>query len=127
MEESMKRAVMALVALIAALGALFMTPTSASAGSNNGTLNWYWAKACTASGGRLDVTNYDIATGSGIWQQYHIDADRAGGTGYAPTIYINGSQVIDQWNDFYRNYSDPWAKKTIKVIFANGSYCSIYG
>ena len=117
----MKRTIATLAAVLGATAAL---AAPASAATNNGSSNWYWAKYCTASGGRLDVTNYDIKTGT--WQEYHYDADRASSSNPAPSVYINGTRS-SYWNDAYASQPGIWTKNTIKVVFSNGSSCSIYG
>jgi hypothetical protein len=131
---------LSLVAVTAAAPAAAIAPQSVSvvapaivpAGSDNGTNNWYSSDSCTASGGRLDITNYDIIVSGSVWQQYHIDADRAGGTGTVPKVYTKpiGSgyswQNTTQWNDFYMSQSNQWQFNDFRVNFANGSVCYIW-
>ena len=116
------------VAALAAVG-IAVTAAPAQAGSNNGTTNWYKSTYCTASGGRLDITNYDKIVSGSIWQEYHIYADRAGGVGGTPVIYMRPNsnyawQRLSYWNDFYIRQSNEWQVNDFKVVFSNGSACA---
>jgi hypothetical protein len=112
------------------LGVAVGAPAPASAGSDNGTNNWYSSTSCSTSGGRLDITNYDIKGIDGsVWQQYHIDADRAGGVGDAPRVYTRPNYNYNwvnmtRWNDFYMAQADQWQYNDFKVEFANGTDCA---
>jgi hypothetical protein len=119
---------------VVAVAAPAAVPAVASAllpaGSNNGTNNWYKTRTCYASGGNLHITNYDIIVSGSVWQRYHIDADRAGGTGAVPKVYtrpnINYSwQNTGLWNDFYMDQSNQFAVNDFKVQFADGSGCAM--
>lgn len=121
---TVKKCILAVLAGLALLLGVAVAP--ASAGTNNGTSNWYWSKTCYASGGNLNVTNYDVRSGSRVWQRYHVDADRAGGVGAAPTIY-RGGVYLAAWNDFNNDFLDWRYRTTYRVVFANGSACSITG
>lgn len=121
-----------IVALLAVLGLGLSAAlaASASAGSSNGTNNWYSSTSCSTSGGRLDITNYDIKGIDGsVWQEYHIDADRAGGVGAVPVVYTRPNsnyawQNMGQWNDFYMRQSNQAAYNDFKVTFADGTSCA---
>jgi hypothetical protein len=120
-----------LTAITATLfGVLAVFAPSATAGSDNGTTNWYSSDRCDASGGNLVVTNYDIRYNGTTWQEYHIDADRAGGVGSAPKVYIRQTgtstwRLLSYWNDFVIQQSNEWIFNDFKVVFANGSSCVI--
>lgn len=103
---------------------------TAEAGSNNGTTNWYSSRSCTASGGNLAVTNYDKIVQGTVWQEYHIDADRSGGTGSVPKVYWKRTgtstwNLFSYWNDFYWRMTNEWQMHDFKVTFSNGTSCAM--
>jgi hypothetical protein len=127
-----KRIIIAVVAAITALVGIVAAAPSAAAGSDNGTKNWYSSGSCSTTGGRFDATNYDKVISGVIGQEYHLDADRAGGVGSAPKIAIQQSgatswTTLPYWNDFYVRFTNPWTKYNFRVNFANGSQCYLVG
>jgi hypothetical protein len=121
------------IALLLLPLALFFSAPAAQAGTDNGTTNWYSSGYCSTRGGNLDVRNYDWRSPSGyIWQEYHIDADRAGGTGPVPKVYmrVTGTstwRLLSYWNDFKVQVSNYRTIYDFKVSFANGTACAIGG
>lgn len=122
-----------ILSLLLALGLAVGLAAPAQAGSDNGTNNWYSSARCDASGGNLVVTNYDIKGSDGtVWQEYHIDADRAGGTGAVPVVNwrVSGNSTWNSfagyWNDFFWRMSNQWLFHDFRVTFANGSRCYIW-
>ena len=119
----MKRILAALMALVVLVA---LAPTSAIAGSNNGTRNWYWLKSCRLSNGvtNLVVTNYDKITTGWTKQEYHIDADK--GTTRVAWITVNfDGKPTFQWNDFYLPRGD-FAAHTLELS-TNLGKCRIRG
>jgi hypothetical protein len=119
-----------LIALLATIALLLAGTSPASAGSSNGTTNWYHSRTCYASGGNLNVTNYDIRYNGSTWQEYHIDADRAGGTGAVPKVYIRTTgtttwRLLSYWNDFTVQVLNWRLMHDFKVVFANGTMCAM--
>jgi len=103
--------------------ALLLNISVARAGSNNGTHNWWWHKACWInSATNLDVTNYD-SIGSWRRQRYHVDADKGTTKVTSIVVFIDGRSTY-RWNDFYIDKGD-WARHRI-TLYTNLGSCSIY-
>ena len=125
-----RNTIIAIAAILGIIALLAVLAPQAYAGSNNGTNNWYTTRSCTASGGRLDGTNYDKIIQGTVWQETHLDADRAGGTGAVPKVYMRQTgnttwRLLSNWNDFYLQASNQWVDFDYKAVFANGSQCAI--
>lgn len=124
----MKKIISAVVTIMGMLVVLGISAPAATAGSNNGTNNWYQTFGPRwVSGGNLAGSNYDIRGSDGtVWQEYHIDADRSGGTGTAPRLYFRKTGVstwtpLNCWNDCYFRMANQWTYYDWMVIFADGS------
>lgn len=121
------RTFLASLAAVAAFVAALVLPAPAQA---NPAPDGYSSQRCDASGGNLVVTNYYITVSGSRWQRYHVDADRAGGTGTAPKVYVRDTGTSTwrdtyHWNDFYVDQSNEARYSDWKVVFANGTACAL--
>lgn len=114
------------LATATALGVLVaLAPSSAIAGSNNGSRDWYWLKRCwIGKVTNLEVSNYDKNSGGWTKQEYHIDADKGTTRIFAMVVLMDGRSTF-RWNDFYVTKGD-WSAHTL-TLSTNLGRCSIRG
>lgn len=106
------------VAATTAIASVIATPAAIA----GGTGDFYKAFACSVNGpgtARVDVTNYDIATG----QRYHLDMDSPSGWPVRG-LYIDGVKQ-PKWNDTYKDFADRSSWHHIRADWYDGTFGKI--